>query len=1203
MSFKAAKDQIKDMPNARIVIDPDRRPPQEHERRFNAQQANEVAVVVNYAASDDNKSRHIVLRERGGNIQIICESHRSYDPLQYVLFFPFGDDGWHRELKAANGKRLTMTRFYAYRLMIRPNSINLLQRGSKLFQQYVVDMAAKIETNDLNYLKLNQPALRSTTFSGLTDALNDNDRLQDIGQRVLLPSTHVGGPRYMMERCQDAMMYVRQYGTASLFITMTCNPNWSEIKENLFQGQQPSDRPDLVARVFDLKRKLFIKKVTGDNGMFGRTLAHVSTVEWQKRGLPHLHCLLWLNEASKPRPNSFDNFVQAEIPDINEEPHLHRLVMTHMIHGPFCSRSFQCHSKDDGKCKFRYPKSFAQVTLSGERAYPIYRRRSPDTGGFTGKKDGNETVISNEWVVPYNRDLLMMFQCHVNVEICSSVSSIKYVIKYTLKGSDQAVFGVEVKDEIKEYVTGRYIGPCEAVSSILGFPIHERDPPVIRLHVHLPMENRVFVQLNADITQGTETYTRLGNTSLTAFFDLCRQDPFARTLLYCNLCNFFRFENKKWQKRKRGKPVNEWPGYFQVTCLGRLYTVSPKSGDLYYLRILLHYVKGPTSFENLRTYDGTVLPTFKDACKARGLLQDDDQWYKTLEDAEKTRLPKQMRDLFVCLLINTVVDDVERLWMRFRNSMSEDFLYQEKSASTSMAANVDERNYDKALYYIQDRLQVHGKTLDDFNLPRPEHELVQMSTNSDINHELDYVQADQVSFVRENVCRLNDDQRIVYDRICEIVDSPLPAISNMVFVESPGGCGKTFLTNILLSRIRSCGLIALAVASSGIAATLMTGGRTAHSRFKIPLKITQTSTCNIDKDSKTADLIRRTKLIVWDECPMMRRECFEAVDRTLRDICNVDKPFGGIATVCLGDFRQLLPVIKKGSDADIENACIKRSYLWKTFTRYELSKNMRVREDELDYSAFLLQIGDGAIPTNENGEIEIPRDMIVSSSTLDESLDTIYPSFNDPMTLFSRSSILTTLNESVRLINSICINKFPGELKVYDAFNSVPDGTNETHFPREFLDSLEIPGLPPHTLQLKKGSPVMLLRNLDPPKLCNGTRLIIDELHANVLVARIAVGQYQNERIFIPRIILDLDEEGYVPLRRRQFPVQLSFAMTIHKSQGQTLDNVMIYLEKPAFQHGQLYVALSRGKSKANIKVFLNGKTSTKNPVIKRILQ
>ena len=174
---------------------------------------------------------------------------------------------------------------------------------------------------------------------------------------------------------------------------------------------------------------------------------------------------------------------------------------------------------------------------------------------------------------------------------------------------------------------------------------------------------------------------------------------------------------------------------------------------------------------------------------------------------------------------------------------------------------------------------------------------------------------------------------------------------------------------------------------------------------------------------------------------------------------------------------------------------------------------------------------------------------------------------------------------------------------MYKSFNSVPKGTNETHFPREFLDSIEISGLPPHALHLKIGSPIMLLRNIDPPKLCNGTRLIIVDMHANILVARIAVGTYKDDVVFIPRIIFDVNEEGFVPMRRKQFPVQSSFAMTIHKSQGQTLSNVLIYLDKPVFQHGQLYVALSRGRSRANVKVYLNGKSSTKNSVMRRVLK
>jgi len=102
-------------------------------------------------------------------------------------------------------------------------------RGRRLFRQYVVDMEAEIESDRLNYIRMNQALLRSTTYRGLTDALNDNDDLENVGKRIILSSTFVGGPRYMMERCQDGMMYVRKYGNASFFITMTCNPNWPEI--------------------------------------------------------------------------------------------------------------------------------------------------------------------------------------------------------------------------------------------------------------------------------------------------------------------------------------------------------------------------------------------------------------------------------------------------------------------------------------------------------------------------------------------------------------------------------------------------------------------------------------------------------------------------------------------------------------------------------------------------------------------------------------------------------------------------------------------------------------------------------------------------------------------------------------------------------------------------------------------------------------
>ena len=264
---------------------------------------------------------------------------------------------------------------------------------------------------------------------------------------------------------------------------------------------------------------------------------------------------------------------------------------------------------------------------------------------------------------------------------------------------------------------------------------------------------------------------------------------------------------------------------------------------------------------------------------------------------------------------------------------------------------------------------------------------------------------------------------------------------------------------------------------------------------------------------------------------------------------------------------------------------------------------MRLDEDSQNYARFLIDVGEDKLLKNNEGEIELPEEMVLQQENIDECLQLVYPSFENPAEIFSKKCILVPLNESVRKINSKCINRFPGILKEYLSFNSVTDGTNATHFPVEFLDSIELSGLPPHKLQLKIGSPIVMMRNLDPPRLCNGTRLIVEALYQNLIVAKIIASTFQGEIVLIPRIKLILSEGEGIPLQRIQFPIQPCFAMTIHKAQGQSMDDVLLYLEKPVFQHGQLYVALSRGKRKQNVKVFLNNNgKGTKNIVNRSVL-
>ncbi|XP_076893330.1 uncharacterized protein LOC143545294 [Bidens hawaiensis] len=152
---------------------------------------------------------------------------------------------------------------------------------------------------------------------------------------------------------------------------------------------------------------------------------------------------------------------------------------------------------------------------------------------------------------------------------------------------------------------------------------------------------------------------------------------------------------------------------------------------------------------------------------------------------------------------------------------------------------------------------------------------------------------------------LNFDQKVMYDEIMTHVDNDRPGL---FFIDGPGGTGKTFVYKALLAQVRSRGIIALATASLGVAANNMPGGRTTHSRFKIPINLNNNSMCKINHQSGTAELIRLAKLIIWDEASMAKRQAIEAVDRTLQDIIGVRLPFGGKIMVMGGDFRQVLPV-------------------------------------------------------------------------------------------------------------------------------------------------------------------------------------------------------------------------------------------------------------------------------------------------------
>ena len=1200
-------------------------------RTYNQPTVDQIAAVMPTNSEPDSK-RTLTINYKNGDSYRINETSPLYEPMQYPLFYPFATLSWPSGVKSVTKKKPTQAKYYAYRLVSRTNSSNILLRGSRLTQQWVVDMYCKVLQWKLNWVRNKQKEIRADLYKGLEDQTSCEDvDLQFIGKKIILPASFSYTPRWYDQKYRDAMAIISRYKKPDLFITFTCNPKWEEIEQELEKGQNALDRPGVCARIFQQKKKELLHDLTVKN-VLGKAVAWMHTIEFQKRGLPHAHILVIFHPSNHLlTTDDYDRVVVAEIPDPEKEPELHKLVLQFMIHTPCENRpSAACRKDNRKRCCSHFPKEYRNYTFANDDGYPEYKRRAPRYGGHIGKKRvgfRGLTEITNKWVVPYNPYLLKKYKAHINVEVCSSILAIKYLYKYIYKGHDKVSFALRYdrekkekkmnRNEILRYFDAFYIAGAEACWKLFEFPMHSRSPAVFICKIHLPNEQLIYYHpddnlntiMNNEKTQKTMLTQWFANNKKEIAQPLTtkqlRKDvngnilPRGIDLLYHQYVEHYSWKStpKIWKRRPRCRKI-----------IGRMHRLSPKSGEIYYLRLLLLHVKGATSWDDLKLNPETneIENSFKEAAAARGLLLDDLEWNKAMQEAaEIVTSGEQLVSLFVTILLNCEVSKPLQLFIKHKEAMAQALVYRLKDEA-NIISNKDVRMRaielkaeNIILSQIEKSLKHAKKTMKQFNLPKPNYELI--NCNPELDAELNYDPRECKKIVDENKNLMNQEQEAFYEVVIESIDKDLAKI---FFLDALGGTGKTFVAKTILAEIRRRRHVAIAVAFSGIAALLLPGGKTVHSRFSLPINFDETTLGDIKHQSHTAEVLRKAKVIIWDEAPMANRDVLECINRTLCDLIQ-DKqrrPFGGKTMVLSGDFRQVLPVVKRAGRAQIVQACINRSYLWKYVEVHSLKINERIKRratnnnlDELQKFADTLEkIGDGTFPINEElGEdmIRIPDKWLSQSSNLQEFINEAFPNIAtqcESDEYLKGRAILTPLNATAQQINNEILKQLP--FMDSPPIKAVDTNRADTKFchSEEDMNNCNPSGLPPSKLYLKERAVIMVLRNINPAAgLCNGTRLKVDHFSDRIIKATILTGPKSGKTVIIPRITLFADETAPISFKRRQFPVKLAFAMTINKAQGQTLDFMALYLPEPVFGHGQLYVACGRVGSEDQLTIFI----------------
>jgi len=933
-------------------------------------------------------------------------------------------------------------------------------------------------------------------------------------------------------------------------------------------------------------------------------------------------------------------FIAAEMPDEptessipnEEDVKYFNAVNDHMIHK--CCKAINGCLDDNKICKRGYGNpEIRPLTSLDENGYPTYRRRT--------QRDLK--------VVPHNRELLLDWNGHINVEYAGTTYTVLYLYKYLFKGNKKEkarikALGVteeEKKDEILMYLKGRFICAMDSMWRFFHFQTYpSAKPSVVKIDVKLP-EHVQFLSNGGKLSDMSVYFARPAILRDYKYTEFCRHFLFSKTLPA-------RFRGKTWWTENNSlAEFNENDFCADITAnfpmivyaskkvylfsrdpnreksIVRMNWLYPTAGEIFYLRILLFNRPG-MSFDDYKTYEGIQHQSFQHSAMAQGYVDDSNQAYLAFQSILSCSTPEELRAFLVlmtiegyptlCILDNSAY--LERLY--------EDYYHTDPDCHQSHP-----RSKNKMLLDLKRRFEIQGKDImEACGFPMP----VDDAPVSELErHKMMYDAAEQeqlFDILNRDYPNTNE-QEEVFQLIKTAIDNKERLI---LFIQGSAGTGKSTFAKKVNAYVRSKNLISLGCCANALACQVY-GDKgeytTAHDLFGIPVIEDDDDMDHISEmcskymnNPQKQQLLCEAALINWDEALSNHKHCLVIAFAIMQ-------MFLGQVLLLMGDWRQCPAVVKNAAMSEIVSASMLNSPYWEMVTVKVFTINLRLQKtsiescrniievnnavqfnkEQQDYIDMLDIIGDGRALTEEtskhvvdvysenvsfDGTRTIALPNIKSLCNVNEAVDWLFPEGFDPDKMHLKA-ILCSTNLIVDEWNSVIQAKNMNPIREYGSTDKIKDMDDPNKILARMLNEsvlqkYNVTGVPPHKLLLKKDDICMIMRNVDRKEgLAKNLRVKIVAMHDDCI--RVCTLNPTRRRHYnIPRIFfsISLSFGRSVKIERKQFPLRLAYSMTYNKSQGQEFEQALVDIRNPPFTHGHLYVSLSRVRIAKNVRLFTN---------------